>query len=115
MIHAPGWHPAATAEIEWLPAEAGGHSSGPPRPGDYAANAVFLTAGEPERADPWNADTYLSIVIRLNGTSHNGRDVADVGFLAPEIASEYLQPGRALLVMEGPTVVAEARITSLID
>ncbi len=111
MTNFAGWHPAAVAEIAWLPAEAGGRASGPPGPGDYAANAVFLSEGEPERADPWNAESYLSIVVRLDA---RGSGVAEVGFLAPEIASEYLRAGQGMLLMEGPKVVGEGRIVSLI-
>jgi hypothetical protein len=114
-MNARGWHPAAVAEIRWLPPESGGRVSGPPGPGEYAANVVFLSEGEPERADPWNAGSYMSIVVRLDGVKHGGRDVAQVGFLAPEMASEYLRPGRGMLLMEGPKVVADATIVDLIE
>ncbi len=107
----PGWHPAAVAEIAWLPAAAGGRVSGPPRPGDYAANVVFLSEGEPERTDPWNAESYMSIVVRIDAS---GSGVAEVGFLAPEMASRYLRAGRGILLMEGPDVVGEGTIVSLL-
>lgn len=94
-----------------LSAAAGGRVSGPPGPGDYAANVVFLSEGEPERKDPWNAESYMSIVARIDAS---GSGVAEVGFLAPEMASLYLQVGRRMLLMEGPKVVGEAAIVGLL-
>ncbi|SFK44192.1 hypothetical protein [Amycolatopsis sacchari] len=53
----------------------------------------------------------MSIVVRLDEAEPG---VAVAGFLAPELASEYLQAGRKMLLMEGPKVVGEGTIVSLI-
>lgn len=53
----------------------------------------------------------MSIVARIDAS---GSGVAEVGFLAPEMASLYLQVGRRMLLMEGPKVVGEAAIVGLL-
>lgn len=106
MADAP-WRPLATVEVDWLSSAAGDRQGGPPAEGVYAANVVFLSEGEPERRDPWHADSYMSIVLRITGRKRGGCDVAEAGFLAPELAIPYLESGRAMLIMEGARVVAE--------
>jgi hypothetical protein len=103
--------PMATAVVRWVPADQGGRRSGPPTADVYAATAVFVLGGEEETVPGWpaNADQ-LSILIRPTSRSDDGVDVADIGFLVPDLARSNLRVGAELLVMEGPKKVATAEV-----
>jgi hypothetical protein len=107
--------PMATAEVRWVPAEDGGRKSGPPTAAVYAATAVFVLGGDAEVMPGWPASAdQLSILIRRLATDDNGLDMAEIGFLAPDLARPYLRPGRELLVLEGPQTVAWMQISELL-
>src|SRR4051812_129465 len=100
--------PLATALVRWIPATDGGRESGPPTVTVYAATAVFVLGEDSEVTPGWPASAdQLSILIRRVATQDDGTDLAEIGFLAPDLARPYLHPGCELLVLEGPSVVAQ--------
>ncbi|SDM67647.1 hypothetical protein SAMN04489726_2854 [Allokutzneria albata] len=92
----------ARALVRWKSAEEGGRVSGPPTAPVYAATAVFVEGGQ-RTAD------HLSILLQDLGGLEDGRLCA-VDFLVRELAAPHLVVGGELLVMEGPKVVATARV-----
>jgi hypothetical protein len=84
----------ATAVVRWLSADQGGRSSGPPTADVYAATTVFVLGGERETMPGWPATAdQLSILIRPTSRSDDRVDVADIGFLAPDLARPHLRVG----------------------
>ncbi|MFC1402190.1 MULTISPECIES: hypothetical protein [Streptacidiphilus] len=92
--------PMAVAEIRWLPESQGGRSSGPPTAPVYAATATFPGSDAP----------LLSILVEHIDPQPHGLALANIGFLAPELARPHLHVGAELLITEGPRIVAHAII-----
>ena len=108
-------NPAATAVVRWVPASAGGRLSGPPTAPVYAATAIFRLGGEAEVTPGWPATAdHLSIMVQRVASLPDGADLANIGFLIPDLARPYLHSGAELLVMEGPKVVAHAVVRELL-
>lgn len=117
----------ATAKIHWLDSDHGGRKS-LPSGSIYAATARF--------ADQEGG--FFSVVLRFpqkkashrqspSGTlgfllsnqveakpAPRSLDEAEIGFLAPEIVEKKLVPGVKLLITEGPHIVAECEIQSVL-
>jgi hypothetical protein len=107
--------PLATAVVRWVPADQGGRKSGPPTTEVYAATAVFVQGGEAETMPGWPAAAdQVSILIRPTSRGEDAVDIAEIGFLVPDLARPYLHAGAELLVMEGPKVVANAEIAQVL-
>jgi hypothetical protein len=107
--------PIAKAAVRWIPAAVGGRQAGPPTAPVYAATAVFQQGGEAEVMPGWptSAD-HLSILVRRLSILPSGDDLAEIAFLAPDLAKPYVHVGAELLVMEGPKVVAQAVVQELL-
>ena len=106
----------ARAQVQWVSADEGGRQSGPPTAAVYAATAIFVLGGDAEVVPGWPASAdQLSILMRRVGTSQDGADIADIGFLAPDLARPYLHSGGELLILEGGRVVASARVSEVLD
>jgi hypothetical protein len=108
-------NPLATAVVRWVPADQGGRRSGPPTADVYAATAVFVQGGEVETAPGWPATAdQVSILIKPTSRGEDAVDLAEIGFLAPDLVRPFLYAGAELLVMEGPRVVANAEIAQVL-
>jgi hypothetical protein len=80
----------------------------------YAATAVFVLAAEQETVPGWPATAdHISILIKTTARSGEDVDVAEIGFLVPDLARPHVHVGAQLLVMEGPKVVAHAEISKV--
>lgn len=109
--------PVANAVVTWVTPEMGGRSSGPPPSGPvYAATSVFVHGGDAEVQPGWpvGADQ-LSILVQATDTLPGGAWLCKVDFLARDLVRPCIHPGTAMLVMEGPRVVATAVITAVVD
>ena len=104
----------ATAEVRWVPADQGGRRSGPPTAEVYAATAAFVLGKEAETVPGWPVGAALdSILIKPTSRGADGVDIAEIGFLVPDRVRQHLHVGSELLVMEGPKVVARAKVTQV--
>lgn len=56
---------------------------------------------------------HFGVALLLGEPGRGGEVLAELRFLAPELAGAYLVPGAELLLMEGPRPVAEAIIVTL--
>ena len=109
-------NPVARASVTWLPASAGGRSSGPPTAPVYAANCTFPLGGERETVPGWPATAEkFSVFIQRIGDGAGGAWFCNLDFMSPDLVATYLSPGAPMLVMEGPSVVGEATITEVLD
>ncbi|WP_067885761.1 hypothetical protein [Nocardia vaccinii] len=109
-------HPMATARVRWLRPEEGGRKSGPPTASVYSATMAFKL--DPDAAPGWElaADPFLSILVKRPDTRGNvEEELATIGFLAPDSARPYLHPAAEFVIMEGPSVVAEAAVQDVIE
>jgi len=104
--------PLAMGTVSWLSHAQGGRSSGPPTAPVYAANCTFPLGGEEELIPGWPATAEeFSALLQRTGENADGTWECRIGFLAPDLVSEYLRPGAIMLIMEGPTkVVGQAII-----
>jgi hypothetical protein len=109
-------NPVATAYVTWLPASAGGRTSGPPTSPVYAANCTFPLGGERETVPGWPATAEkFSVFIQKIGDGPGGAWQCNLDFIAPDLVATHLAPGALMLVMEGPKVVGEATVIEVFD
>ena len=105
-------NPVAEAAVSWRSTADGGRRSGPPTASVYAATAVFVRGGDREVQPGWPATAdQLSILLEETTRQADGTRICKVDFLVPELAFPYLVPGGEILIMEGPRIVASARIS----
>ena len=108
--------PVAEALVHWRAADDGGRQSGPPTAPVYMATGVFVQGDDREVHPGWPASTdQLSILLQKTKELDERRWLCLVGFLAPELARPNLRPGVELLVLEGPRVVASARVGAVVE
>jgi hypothetical protein len=100
----------ATAAIQWIPTPNGGRLSGPPTASVYAATAAFRL----DDTEPWNTSALLSILVQRITTLDDGQHLANIGFLAPDLARPHLYPGAEIVITEGPKPVAHAHVRELL-
>lgn len=106
--------PLAEAIVTWRTAEQGGRRSGPPTVPVYAATAVFVRGGDREIQPGWPASAdQLSILLEQTAVREDDARECKVDFLVRELAIAQLAPGVEILVLEGPRVVASARVTTV--
>lgn len=104
-------NPMATAVVRWLSRAEGGRRSGPPVAPIYMATAAFqIDQKEAEAGLVATEESILSIMIKRGAPINDNQEEATLGFLVPDLARPLLFPGRELLIMEGPRVVAFATI-----
>lgn len=110
--------PMAEAVVTWRGAAEGGRRSGPPTAPVYAATAVFpqgedeeLRPGRPGR--PATAEQVSVLLEKTDREREDGSPVYLVDFPVRELAAPHLRAGAQMLVMEGPKVVASARVTEV--
>ena len=106
----------AAASVRWLRPDEGGWKSGPPTASVYSATMAFKL--DPNAAPGWKlaADPFLSILVKRPEIRGNvGEELAAIGFLAPDMARPYLHPTSEFVILEGPSVVAEAVVLDVID
>jgi hypothetical protein len=107
--------PMAHADVRWVSPEAGGRRSGPPTADVYAATAIFVMGDDAEVQPGWPSGAqHLSILLqRANElTGESGRYKVD--FLARGLAWPLIHPGAELLIMEGPKIAGNAKITDVV-
>jgi hypothetical protein len=109
------FEPVATGLIRWRSPEEGGRTSGPPNGEQYAASAVFVLGGEADVLPGW-PDTAERFSVGLNLIGHDSEwEPVEVDFLARDLVMDKLRPGVEILITEGARVVADLRITELVD
>jgi hypothetical protein len=99
--------PFASAVLNWVPAAKGGRRTGPPTAPVYSATAAFRLGDEARIHPGWptTADQ-VSILLQRMSQPPAETEIVKVGFLFPELAAPYVQPGVEFVVLEGPRVVA---------
>lgn len=109
--------PMARATVRWLLPDQGGRRSGPPPGPMYVSNMVFVLGGEAEVQPGWPQTADLTLSIWLERVSWNDdlAWTAKVDFPVRELAAPYVAPNTDFLVMEGPRIVAEGRLTEVYD
>jgi hypothetical protein len=108
--------PMARADVSWVSPDAGGRRSGPPTADVYAATAIFVMGDDAEVQPGWPSGAqHLSILLQRISelTGESGRYKVD--FLARELAWPLIHADAELLIMEGPKIVANAKITYVAD
>lgn len=102
--------PVALVGMRWLSPEEGGRRSGIPAVGVFAPTAVFELGGDSETEPGWPAKStrVQSILIRRTGEEADGLDLAEIGFLAQQLAAPYLHVGARLIVLDGARTIATA-------
>ncbi len=109
------FEPIATALVRWRLAADGGRTSGPPPGPQYAASAVFVLGDDHEVTPDWPAGAeHFSVGMNLGAAESDGRQWAEIDFLARDLVADYVRPGIGFLVMEGPRPVADAEIISVL-
>lgn len=109
------FEPVARGLIRWRTAEEGGRAGGPPGGHQYAATAVFVLGGEAEVIPGWpDTAERFSIGLNLIGLGSEWSPV-ETDFLARDLVMDKVRPGTHILVTEGARVVADLRITELIE
>ncbi|MGD1225806.1 hypothetical protein AB9Q10_46170 [Streptomyces krungchingensis] len=103
--------PLAVAVVRWLPESQGGRHSGPPTAPVYAATTAFGNASTCAQSGA----ELLSILVQRIDTLPDGSDLANIGFLVPDLARAHLRIGTEILITEGPNVVARAVIRELLQ
>ena len=81
----------------------------------YTATMAFKP--DPDAAPGWQlaADPFLSISVKRPDVCGNlEEELVTIGFLAPDLARPYLHPKAQFVIMEGPTIVAEASVEDVI-
>lgn len=106
------WH--AAGNVRWLPlSRSVGRPVSPSAP-SYSPTAVFVLGGEAEIIPGWpSTGEHFSLEIELGNPDLTGRVPARFRFLAPELVGDYLTPGAAFMVMEGPRPVGEAEVITV--
>lgn len=100
-------NPVASAVLTWVPATKGGRRSGPPTAPVYSATAAFRLGDDAEIHPGWPTTTdQVSILLQRMSQPPAETESVKVGFLFPELAAPYVQPGVGFVVLEGPKVVA---------
>jgi hypothetical protein len=109
--------PVARASVTWKSAEEGGRSSGPPSAPVYSATAVFRQGDEEEIQPDWpvSADQVSILLEAENPDGDEETGLYKVALLVRELALPFLNPGTELLIMEGPRVVASARVETVYE
>jgi hypothetical protein len=103
--------PWALATVNWLTAEQGGRSSGPPTAPVYAANCVFPLGEDAALVPGWPAaGEMFSLLLQKRREQPDGTWLCAVDFLVREAVVPYVVRGAPMLVMEGPKVVGRAVI-----
>jgi hypothetical protein len=87
--------------IEWMSAEQGGRSSGPPIGPDYAAPAKFLA-----HADAWILEAWDLLVHQVECVGGSDKWLADVQFRVNEAPHEWIVPNAEFELYEGKRRVA---------
>lgn len=101
--------------MRWRSPEEGGRPSGPPNGEQYAASAVFVLGGDAEVIPGW-PDTAERFSIGLNLSGHAMEwNPVEVDFLARDLVMDKLRPGVDILITEGARVVADLRITQVVE
>jgi hypothetical protein len=93
------------AIIEWLLADEGGRTNGPPFGPDYAAPAKFLA-----HADTWLSEAWDLLVHKVDGIGDSDKWIADVRFRVGNAPHEWLVDGAEFELYEGKRCVARGRI-----
>jgi hypothetical protein len=107
--------PVAVVLVRWRTSDEGGRQSGPPTASVYAATAVFCQEGDDEVQPDWPASAdQSSVLLEKFAELEDGNWRCKLGFLVPELVAEHIILGAALLIMEGPRVVATAEIIELL-
>jgi hypothetical protein len=107
--------PMAEAVVDWLSAGDGGRLSGPPTAPVYMATSVFVHGDDASVQPGWpiSADK-LSIMLQKIEDVTTWRSRCLVGFLVPDLARAHMRVGTQILVLEGPKVVARARVDKML-
>ena len=101
----------AKARIRWLNPSEGGRESGPPPGPQYAASAVFVLGNDWEVVPDWPVGAeYFSVGMNLGDIARDGRQTAEIDFLARDLVADLLRPGVEFLVMEGARHVGTAQV-----
>lgn len=109
-------NPIAYAIAAWVSPDMGGRRSGPPSGPVYAATSVFVQNEDSQVHPEWPLGVdQMSILIEQSGVLPGGAWQCKIDFLARDLAEPFIHPGAAMLIMEGPKVVATAVITSVTD
>jgi hypothetical protein len=104
-VRTSGFTPLATGRLRWLRSDEGGRTAPPAGP-TYAATA---------RLDPTLPVGDVSVVLRFAADPIPGGEAeAEIGFLAPHLVADRLEPGLRLSVMEGPKQVAEFVVAGIV-
>lgn len=93
------------AKIEWISAENGGRTNGPPCGPDYAAPAKFLA-----HADTWLTEAWDLLVHRVNEVGMPDMWEAEVRFRMPQAPHQWLTCGAEFELYEGRRCVARGRL-----
>ena len=106
--------PLAQAVVCWVTPDMGGRRSGPPAAPVYAATTVPVPEDDDGPQPGWPiGENQTSILIQRTATLPGGAWLCKIDFLARDIAELFVRPGAAMLVMEGPKVVATAVVTTV--
>ncbi|MFF1921999.1 hypothetical protein ACFVW8_15675 [Streptomyces sp. NPDC058221] len=78
------------------------------------ATAVFVRGDDRELRPGWPASAdHLSILLEETAVHEDGSRTCRVDFLVRDLALPYLVPGGEILILEGPRVVASARVSTV--
>jgi hypothetical protein len=107
--------PVAFAVVRWLSPAQGGRKSGPPTAPVYAATCIFPLGDDHEVHPQWprGAEQFSILLEETERLSSDDR-LCKVAFLAPDLALPFVAPGAAVLIMEGPRIVANAIIREVV-
>ncbi|MFC7265721.1 hypothetical protein [Streptomyces lutosisoli] len=103
--------PMATAAVRWLSEAEGGRRSGPPTAPVYAATAAFPSPAVTSQ-DSVELEL-LSVLVQRIAALPDGRDLANIGFLVPELARPRLHTAAEFVITEGLRTVARAEVREL--
>ncbi len=93
------------ATIEWIPADNGGRSNGPPHGPDYAAPAKFVA-----HEDTWLTEAWDLLVRRHDLGGASDKWLAEVRFRMPQAPHHWLTPEAEFELYEGRRCVARGRL-----
>jgi hypothetical protein len=107
--------PIARGEIRFRPAADGGRKTGAPPGPSYLATVLSdpRQAGEDLPTRIMDAEGHLSAEFGFGRELSDGWRATDIGFIAPELIKDDLVPGSRWLIMEGPRVVGELKVTTV--
>lgn len=108
--------PLARGVLRWRPAEADGRQLGRPPGPQYAASAAFVLGEGAEVLLGWpdSADRF-SIGINLRPAPQPEWESVEFDFLARDLVVDKVRPGAEILVTEGRHVVADLRVTEVLN